>query len=555
MARCRSRHRYLLFPVLAALLAASCAYFNTFYNARESYEEAAELARLHPDRPSESEAELLRSAIHGCGKVLRYHPESGWADDAQLLMGDALYLLGKRTLRGSGTSSFQEAMRSYSSAIVMTDDREIRDRANLGLGRAAMSLDRHGDAVASLQAVSDRDRRTYTVARVLMLQALIEAGSSDRALQALDTLAVPESDSLRGEILLMTGKALTDLGRPDSAAVLCLEAGGLFERGGGYYEAMTQAAEAYIEAGEPESAAEVLEELLQGHRSSLEMARISLLRGKARTAAGDTTAALSAYLDATESDPSKEVGAEALYLRSRLLEARGRLEDALADLTELSQRPGSYLWIRLSTNRMRDLKLLIDYRDQLGSAEAAEREEIRLRIAEKRQDLYSETDSTAIGILTELSRGDDRRAKAYSLVALAQLPDVDPDSSRELMMRALQLARRSDLATAIEDSLGLERGPDYQNRPSMTLERAWDLIEEESYEEAWRIVDELLSSEWSYDARPELLWAAYVAAEAARKDDSLVEGYLEELVEDYPLTEEGRAAADRLMTGEEGNGE
>jgi tetratricopeptide (TPR) repeat protein len=555
MARCRCSFAEVLLSALLALLAASCAYFNTFYNARESYEEAVELVRLHPEHPSEREAELLRSAIHGCGKVLRYYPESGWADDAQMLMGDALYLLGDRTLRGSGTSSFEEAMRSYSSAIVMTEDQEIRDRANLGLGKAAMSLGRYGDAVASLQAVSTDDGKTYTVARLLMLEALISGGNTNRALRALDTLAVPESDSLRAEMLLVTGRALMELGLPDSAAAVCLRAGGLFDRGRGYYNALTQAAEAYIDAGLPQDAAVVLEELLQGHRSSLEMARISLLRGKARTAAGDTSSALSAYLDAAESDPSEEVGAEALFLRSRLLEGQGRLEDALADLTELSRRSGSYLWIRLASNRMRDLELLIDYRDKLASAEESERAALLLRTAEKRQDLYGNRDSVALQTFAELSRGDDRRAGAYSLVALSQLPGMDSDSSRELMLKALGLAPESDLATAIEDSLGIDRGPEYESRPSVVLERAWTLIDGQSYEQAWQALDRTLSSEWSYDARPELLWAAYVAAEAARKDDSIVEGYLKELVEEYPLTEEGREAARRMMAGEGGNGE
>ena len=39
----------------ALLLFLGCAYFNTFYNARQSYDDALESVRLNPDNPSSSE--------------------------------------------------------------------------------------------------------------------------------------------------------------------------------------------------------------------------------------------------------------------------------------------------------------------------------------------------------------------------------------------------------------------------------------------------------------------------------------------------------------------
>jgi hypothetical protein len=45
---------------------------------------------------------------------------------------------------------------------------------------------------------------------------------------------------------------------------------------------------------------------------------------------------------------------------------------------------------------------------------------------------------------------------------------------------------------------------------------------------------------------PQILWAAYVASEFARMDDDLVENYLRTLEGEYPHTEQGAAAIERL---------
>jgi hypothetical protein len=75
------------------------------------------------------------------------------------------------------------------------------------------------------------------------------------------------------------------------------------------------------------------------------------------------------------------------------------------------------------------------------------------------------------------------------------------------------------------------------------------------FSEAVEVLQPLLSSTWSRMLRPEILWALYVASEAARVDDSILESYLTELVDDFPDTDYGRSAGNRLGGEEEGGGE
>lgn len=541
--------------VAVILFTSSCAYYNTFYNARKSYREAVDIATENPDNPSSREEVLLEEAIAGAGKVLSFYPDSKWIDDAQLLIGDALLMLGTRSLSGSGTSDLEEAMRAYSSVLVMTQDTEIADHAYMGMGRAAFELGRFSDAAASFENVSEGSRSRYVISRLHLSESLVSGNEPGKAIAVLDTLGDAGSDSLRAEVMLARGRALLNAGEPENAALECLGAGEVFGRGNGYYRALIAAAEAWISAGRASDAADVLDHLLLGYRSDLEMATISLLTGKAHLSAGDMDNALVAFRAAADLDSYREYGAEALYHRALLLENRGRRDEALETLTELSNRGGGYLWIRLAADRKTELQLLSDYSDELETADRDEKYRFMLLIAEKRLDLYG-PDSSAISELRIVASEGEAILRAIALTSLVELNAFPRDSSEIVLLYARSIADSSDLATRIEDRLGLERGAGYPVRPSVVLEASWERIGDGAYAEAWVDLSRLLDSQWSYELEPRILWAAYVASESARMDDNLVEGYLRSLTEDYPDTEEGRAAIERLgESDEEGEGD
>jgi len=546
----------ILFSVLLTVLAGlSCAYYNTFYNARKSYDTAIELARQNPDNPVSSEEILLDEAVAGAAKILTVYPQSHWADDAQLLLGDALLQSGRRTLTGSGTSDFTEAMMAYSSAIVITDEQEIRDRANTGLGLAAIELERFNDAIVSFESVSRDDSKLYLRSRLYLVETCLLNHQPERALSVADSLGTPGDDSLAAELTLWKGRAFMAVGQPDSGAVLALSAGDMFGRGDGYYRSLTTAAEAYILDAQPQMAVEVLNRLLAGYRSDLETAVIALLNGKARTLSGDYTGAIFSYRSAADLDRYREYGAEALYLRAFLLERDDRVEDALDDLEELAGRSGDFLWIRLAEDRGNDLRLLSEYTDELGSGDDLEDWFLRIMIAEKRLDLYGDEDADAAAILIDVSKNGPDMERAIALVALSEILPVDEDSSMSLVLAAYSLSDAGDLATSIEERLNLPRGPGYPFRPAVILEEAMELIEAASFSEAWQMLDPLLYSTWSRMIRPDILWASYVAGEGARIEDGILEGYLNELTSEYPQTDFGRAALGRLQGGEESEGE
>ena len=74
------------------ILSSSCAYFNTFYNANQYYEEANKI-RLEKDGQAVpiTAMDKYGKAINKCKKVLKDFPQSKFRSDAILLMAKAQY--------------------------------------------------------------------------------------------------------------------------------------------------------------------------------------------------------------------------------------------------------------------------------------------------------------------------------------------------------------------------------------------------------------------------------------------------------------------------------
>jgi TolA-binding protein len=79
--------------VALGLLGSGCAYFNTFYSARKSFDAAEKLYRNPDDRASSQQITLYDQALKSSTKLFVTYPKSKWIDDAVLLMGRSL--LGK----------------------------------------------------------------------------------------------------------------------------------------------------------------------------------------------------------------------------------------------------------------------------------------------------------------------------------------------------------------------------------------------------------------------------------------------------------------------------
>jgi TolA-binding protein len=73
----------------------SCAYYNTFYNAEQYYEQAQQVTRENQsDIISREEINLYSKSIEKSKKLLQNYPKSKYQDDAQFLIAKAYYYKG-----------------------------------------------------------------------------------------------------------------------------------------------------------------------------------------------------------------------------------------------------------------------------------------------------------------------------------------------------------------------------------------------------------------------------------------------------------------------------
>ena len=198
-------------------LTGGCAYFNLFYNAKDSFEEAERIGRdVDPrNQPTSQQRQQYSRAIRKCRTLLDEYPESDLVDDA-------LFLMGKAHLR---LKEYSDAIRNFDNVLVNFPNSEfveetmyLKSLAHLGRGEEKVGLEwfarlresfpegrfgaealfRLGDAYAEderLDAAAEYyrqflerypDRPEAERVKLSLARVLVEAGRSAEAVATLE---------------------------------------------------------------------------------------------------------------------------------------------------------------------------------------------------------------------------------------------------------------------------------------------------------------------------------------------------------------------------------
>jgi TolA-binding protein len=168
---------------VALLLAAGCAYFNTFYNAKAEFNRAED-ARLAAQNADAG----YQKCIEKCQLLLRYYSKSKYVDDALFLMGMSRF----------HRAEYVQARASFEDLIDRFPDSEYVERARYFTGYAAV---RQGDQAAAAQAFEKLaqdfpDSKLNVEAVFRLAEAQLDARDYDRARAELRAFmaAHPKSD-------------------------------------------------------------------------------------------------------------------------------------------------------------------------------------------------------------------------------------------------------------------------------------------------------------------------------------------------------------------------
>lgn len=336
--RARIPRRLLLLAALFSLslapaLFAGCAYFNTFYYARQHWAEA-ESARLESEEkpgggapvtaPSESALpesppvpkralELYEKCMKKCAKVLTDYEGSRWVDDALLLMGKCAVMRGEYA---TGLRKFEELIEFYPESPLVREARLQIGVAHLHEGSRAL-------AISSLQAVIDDPKKDEitTEARYQIGRAYLANGDSTAALEALSAFVDDNEDHPSWAAANRTLAAI-DLARGEPSRAL--EAYRRLEPNPrsdwpAYRETRLAIARCLREEGRSDEAQWVLEELLSRMTDVRDSALVDYEMALILQEHAGDEAAAERFADVAHWYPRTESAAKALYQRGVIL--------------------------------------------------------------------------------------------------------------------------------------------------------------------------------------------------------------------------------------------
>jgi len=230
-------HFRLLALLVLALLLSGCsvglqqrwsdfnAYYNTFYNARQSYEagirslesqnvdiNAERPVRIHrtPVRAGQSDFER---AIEKSADVLRNHRESKWVDDALELIGKSYFHLGQ----------YFSAEQKFNEILQTSVNPELLQRAIYWRGRVFLETNRYNEGIQYLVGTLNSDEHNWNQQiqqeiYMVLAQLHVQLQQWEEATDYLDR-ALPgfRDELLRSRAAFLNGQLHERLDQPQAA--------------------------------------------------------------------------------------------------------------------------------------------------------------------------------------------------------------------------------------------------------------------------------------------------------------------------------------------------
>ena len=147
--------------LLTLLLQLSCAYYNTFYNAKKYYKKGREESdKNFSTLISNSELKNYNLTVEKCELVLVKFPNSRYVDDALLLMSKAQFYLG----------DYQKSKINLEELVRRFPESNLKDEALLWTGRSVWKLGQFTSAESSITSVlnSTDDRKLLSVGNEML---------------------------------------------------------------------------------------------------------------------------------------------------------------------------------------------------------------------------------------------------------------------------------------------------------------------------------------------------------------------------------------------------
>lgn len=185
-------------------------YFNLYYNAKDSFQEAElaiqqqrkNLLQLEEPNISGNVPQLLNKVIEKCSKILQFHENSSYVDNALLMLGKSFYY----------QKNYQKALRKFQELAITKSESNLILENDLWIAKTQMRLKDFKNALQALERVrkSAADEGEDEILRDAYIEEIVYLINSENYLQAIslmnDFLQVSNSDEVNAELVYEMGR-------------------------------------------------------------------------------------------------------------------------------------------------------------------------------------------------------------------------------------------------------------------------------------------------------------------------------------------------------------
>ncbi|MDG5767279.1 hypothetical protein QA596_07375 [Balneolales bacterium ANBcel1] len=201
------------------------AYFNTYYNAKTSFERGLETqeqqtVEINPERPirvhvtpRQAGQNDFAHAAEKAADVIRFHPQSRWVDNAIKIIGMSFYY----------RQQYFSADQKFVELLASTTDPTLRQEAIMWRGKAALEMENYSEGINFLQSrlfssELDWDPKIEAGVKLLIAQMYVLRGEYEDA-EVYMAEALPEigERDMRMRAYFLHGQILEKLERFDEA--------------------------------------------------------------------------------------------------------------------------------------------------------------------------------------------------------------------------------------------------------------------------------------------------------------------------------------------------
>lgn len=365
---CRDKKNFWFAAILAALvwLPGCGGYYNTFYNTKKVYKEAAEERKRRPandPRPGSGEIQKYDKAIEKASKLLQLHPNSRYVDDALVLIGECFFY----------KQEYLKAQRKFQELTSLFPKSSLVPRAQLWLAKTNIELNDYAGAEQVLRELEAREKKGETVnqARYLLGEIHFRQKQYESAAQEYEAAAQKlGDDKIRSEAYRRLGECSVELKQFNRAAAAFRRAGAAIKNDINLkFTIRLQYAIALKNDQKPAEALNVLNTMLKEFSNHRELPLVKLEIAECARAQGKIESAVKQFAALIENHQRTDAAAAAYFALGEINERKSEFTKAKENYDNVRRESSRYEKVNEAERRSKAIGALIKLKETVATLE------------------------------------------------------------------------------------------------------------------------------------------------------------------------------------------